>query len=182
MCSCIWLTPPRLAFSSYLRGRPSTYFIFGFNKVVVVGCNALNSLIRDSKKNYFTSLIKLNQTNYKQLFKTIDKLLQRKKDVQYPPCKLPTDLANKSIDYFTTKIGRIRGHLMTAAPSQDIAPEVDNACPYSFDNFRMVTIEEVQTCIVKLAAKSFALDPLPGYVTRNALGVLLQFVFKIINT
>ena len=71
---------------------------------------------------------------------------------------------------------------MTAAPSQDIAPEVDNACPYSFDNFKMVTIEEVHTRIVKLAAKSFALDPLPGYVTRNALGVLLQLFFKIINT
>ena len=36
MCSCIWLTPPRLAFSSYLRGRPSTNYYIWFNKVVVV--------------------------------------------------------------------------------------------------------------------------------------------------
>ena len=34
MCSCIWLTPPRLAFSSYLRGRPSTNYYIWFNKVV----------------------------------------------------------------------------------------------------------------------------------------------------
>ena len=148
----------------------------------IEGCSALNSLIRDSKKKYFTSLIRLNQSNYKQLFKTIDKLLQRKKDVQYPLCKSPTDLANKFIEYFTTKIDRIRGHIMAAAPShQDLAPEVDNACPYSFDNFKMVSIEEVHTCIVKLFATPCALDPLPGYVTGNALGVLLQFVFIIIN-
>ena len=36
MCSCIWLTPPRLAFSSYLRGSPSTNYYIWFNKVVVV--------------------------------------------------------------------------------------------------------------------------------------------------
>ena len=36
MCSCIWLTPPRLAFSSYLRGRPSTNYYIWFNKVVNV--------------------------------------------------------------------------------------------------------------------------------------------------
>ena len=44
-----------------------------------------------------------------------------------------------------------------------------------------VTADEVHTCIMKLAAKSCALDPLPGYVTRNALGVLLHFISKIIN-
>ena len=36
MCSCIWLAPPRLAFSSCLRGRPSTNYYIWFNKVVVV--------------------------------------------------------------------------------------------------------------------------------------------------
>ena len=36
MCSCIWLTPPRLAFSSYLRDRPSTNYYIWLNKVVVV--------------------------------------------------------------------------------------------------------------------------------------------------
>ena len=56
-------------------------------KLFIEGCNAVNNLIRDSKKNYFSSLIKENQSNYKQLFKIIDKLLQRKTDIQYPPCK-----------------------------------------------------------------------------------------------
>ena len=71
---------------------------------------------------------------------------------------------------------------MTAAPShRDTVPDVDNACSYSFDNFKMVTADEVHTCIMNLAAKSCALDPLPGYVTRNALGVLLHFISKIIN-
>ena len=151
-------------------------------KLFIEGCDAVNNLIRDSKKNYFASLINENQSNYKQLFKIIDKLLQRKTDIQYPPCKSPTDLANKFIKYFTTKIDRIRGHITTAAfPHRDTVAVVDNACPYSFDIFKMVTADEVHTCIMNLAAKSCALDPLPGYVTRNALSVLLPFISKIIN-
>ena len=35
---------------------------------------------------------------------------------------------------------------------------------------------------MKLSSKSCDLDPLPGYVTRNALSTLLPFITKIINT
>ena len=46
----------------------------------------------------------------------------------------------------------------------------------------MVTVEDVRECVVKLSSKSCELDPLPGYVTRNALDTLLPFISKIINT
>ena len=37
MCSCVWLTPPRLAFSSYLLGRPSfVTIIFGLIKLLLL--------------------------------------------------------------------------------------------------------------------------------------------------
>ena len=46
----------------------------------------------------------------------------------------------------------------------------------------MVTVDEVRKCVVKLSSKSCDLDPLPSYVTRTALGTLLPFMSKIINT
>ena len=46
----------------------------------------------------------------------------------------------------------------------------------------MVTVDDVRECVVKLSSKSCELDPLPGYVTRNALDTLLPFISKIINT
>ena len=46
----------------------------------------------------------------------------------------------------------------------------------------MVTADEVRKGVVKLSSKSCDLDPLPGYVTRNALNTLLPFISKIINT
>ena len=50
-----------------------------------------------------------------------------------------------------------------------------------FDEFNMVTVGDVHESVVKLSSKSCELDPLPGYVTRNALDTLLPFISKIIN-
>ena len=47
MRSCIWLTPPRLAFSSYLRGRSSTnYYIWKVVVVVNIGLTANEAKIK----------------------------------------------------------------------------------------------------------------------------------------
>lgn len=50
------------------------------------------------------------------------------------------------------------------------------------NEFSLVDVDEVRKCVVKLSSKSCDLDPLPGYVTRNALSTLLPFITKIINT
>ena len=46
----------------------------------------------------------------------------------------------------------------------------------------MVIVDEVRKCVVKLTSKLCDLDPLSGYVTRKALGTLIPFISKIINT
>ena len=61
-------------------------------------------------------------------------------------------------------------------------PEVNQVCPYTSDKFSMATVDEVHKCVVKSTSKSCDLNPLPGYITRNALGKLIPFSIKIINT
>jgi len=51
-------------------------------------------------------------------------------------------------------------------PLQKSVPEVNGFCPYTLDEFHMVTVDDVRECVVKLSSKSGELDPLPGYVTR----------------
>ena len=58
-----------------------------------------------------------------------------------------------------------------------LVPEVKRVCPYKFDKFSMVTVDEVRKCVVKLTSKSCDLDPLSGYVTRKALGTLIPFIY-----
>ena len=45
-----------------------------------------------------------------------------------------------------------------------------------------VTVDDVRECGVKLSSRPCELDPLPGYIKRNALDTLLPFITKIINT
>ena len=143
-------------------------------------CRAVNGLLCSSKKSYYTSLINDNQSDYKLLFKTIDNLLDRKCETPYPPCNSPSELANKFVEFFSDKITKIRVDLDAAAPFLS-ATEVKRVCPYTFE-FNMVTVDDVRECGVKLSSRPCELDPLPGYITRNALDTLLPFITKIINT
>ena len=84
------------------------------------------------------------------------------------------------MEFFSDNITKIRVNLDAAAPFH-LAPEVNQVCPYTFDEFNMVTVDDVRECVVKLSSKSCELDPLPGYVTRNAPDTLLPFISKIIH-
>ena len=129
-------------------------------------CRAVNSLICSSKRTYYTKLISDNQSDYKLLFKTIDSLLHRKCDTPYPPCNSPLDLANKFVEFFSDKITKIRVDLDNAALIHQV-PEVNRVCPYTFNEFSLVNVDEVRKCVVKISSKSCDLDPLPGYVTKK---------------
>ena len=143
-------------------------------------CLAVNNLICSSKKSHYTSVINDNQSDYKLLFKTIHNLLHRKCDTPYPSCNSPSELANTFVEFFSDKITKIRVDLDAAAPIHPV-PKVNRVCPYTFDEFIIVTVEEVRTCVMKLSSKWCDLDPLPA-VTRNDLGTILTFITKIINT
>ena len=143
-------------------------------------CSAVNNLICASKKSYYTSLINNNQSDYKMLFKTIDKLLHRKHATPYPSFNSSTELANRFIEFFIEKITKIRNDLITTAPLRSVSV-VSKHCLYKFDELKLVTVDEVRQYIVQLSCKSCDLDPLPAFVTKNSLDVLLPFITKIIN-
>ena len=132
-------------------------------------CRAINDLLCSSKKSYYTSLIKDNQSDHKLLLKTIDNLLHRKCDTSYPPCNSPSELANKFVEFFSDKITKIRVDLDAAAPIHS-APEVKRVCPYTFDEFNMVTVDDVRECVVKLSSKSCELDPLGWLCHKKCSG------------
>ena len=82
----------------------------------------------------------------------------------FPPCNSPSELLNKFVDFFSNKIAKTRVDLDVAAPIHPVQ-NVNRVCPYAFDEFNTVIVDEVHKCVVKLSSKSRDLDPLPGYVT-----------------
>ena len=108
-------------------------------------CRVVNNLLCSSKKSYYTSLINDNQSDYKLLFKAIDNLLHRNCDTPYPPSNSLSELANKFVEFFSEKITKIRVNLDAPAPLHS-APEVNRVCPYTFDEFNMVTVDSFKSC------------------------------------
>ena len=71
----------------------------------------------------------------------------------YPPCNSPSELANTFVEFFSDKITKIRVDLDAAAAIHSV-PEVHWVCPYTFDAFNMVTVDDVRECVGKLSSKS----------------------------
>ena len=113
-------------------------------------CCAVNNLICSFKKSYYASLINDNQSVYKLLFKTIDNLLPRKCDTPYPPRNSPSENANTFVELFSDKITKIRVDLDAATPIHPV-PKINRVCSYTFDEFIIVTVNEVRKCVMKLS-------------------------------
>ena len=70
-------------------------------------------MIKKAKTTYYTSIISNNAHNQNVLFKTVDKLLHRKPEKQYPTASSTIELANQFADFFSNKITAIRNDLVT---------------------------------------------------------------------
>ena len=91
------------------------------------------------------------------------------------------ELANEFGSFFHDKIQKIRDKLdkiHLPQPSVDV-PEF---CYSSFTEFKPVTQETVRKVICESATKSCNLDPIPTWLLKDSLDVLLPFITDIINS
>ena len=74
-------------------------------------CSVVNNLIASLKSSYFTSIIEAHSNDQKVLFKTVNKLLQKKTFRCYASARSNDVLANRFVDFFHEKISTIRRDL-----------------------------------------------------------------------
>ena len=80
-------------------------------QLYVKHCETVNAMIKNAKTTYYTSVISNNAHNQNVLFKTVDKLLRRKPEKQYPTTTSKFELVNRFADFFSNKIITIRNEL-----------------------------------------------------------------------
>ena len=111
------------------------------------------------------------------LFKTINKLLQKQKVQQYPSC-FPdsTSLADAFNNFFISKIDKIYNAFTEKAPENDLSSSHTTdrpLCDVQIHNFQQVTLDMVKKFAVKKSTKSCDLDPLPAFVLKTCLPIIL---------
>ena len=76
-------------------------------------CELVRNMVKKAKQSYYSSIISENASDQKALFNTVDRLLYRKTDRQYPSCESSLELCNNFSDFFVNKITKIRTELPT---------------------------------------------------------------------
>ena len=79
--------------------------------------------------------------------------------------------------FFSNKISKIRDTFSTSGSFTDALGLV----PPAFNAFMPVTEEEVYKCISESPTKSCSLDPIPTFLLKHCLDILLSFITKSVN-
>ena len=119
-------------------------------------------------------MISNNAHNQKVLFKTVDKLLHRRPEKQYPAASSTIELANKFADFFSNKITAIRNELVTHPfyYTQSNQEEQYVQCA-KLISFKDVTEHEIKYFIDKVDKKTCELDPVPAIIFQGCKKSLL---------
>ena len=102
--------------------------------------------------------------NYLHFF---NKVLTVNKEPQLPSHTSLAELTDKFADFFMSKILDIREQLKKSLRTPPLPTDQnDKVC---FSNFEPASIEEISKLICDSRNKSCSLDPIPTWLTKNAL-------------
>ena len=140
-------------------------------------CMHVNQLINRSKSDYYATVISENKGNQRTLFQTVDKLLHRKQ-IALPTSSSDKHLAERFVEFFVEKVSAIHASLESN--------RVDTELQYSFDGtelseFQPVSAESIEAIIRSSPSKSCCLDPIPTWLLKEHLEILLPSIVNMVN-
>ena len=135
-----------------------------------------NRLANKDKGSYYTNLITAN-SDPKKLWQSLRKVLHRTSETVLPAHSSDKSLADMFASFFSNKISKIRDTFSTSGSFND-APD---SLPPAFNAFMPVTEDEVYKCISESPTKSCSLDPIPTFLLKDCLDILLSSITKLVN-
>ena len=136
-----------------------------------------NRLANKDKGSYYTNLITANSRDPKKLWQSLRKVLHRTSETVLPAHSSDKSLADMFASFFSNKISKIRDTFSTSGSFND-APD---SLPPAFNAFMPVTEDEVYKCISESPTKSCSLDPIPTFLLKDCLDILLSSITKLVN-
>ena len=141
--------------------------------------NLVNDTLRKMKIDYMRKTVNDNAKDPKGLFKIINNLLGRKQKCPFPPEIPKEELAEGFSNFFLNKISNIRLLFTNPTNNQNHTAEYSRAA--AFDNFTALTELQVRKLIIKSPTKHCMLDPIPTWILKSCLDVLLPLITRIVN-
>lgn len=143
----------------------------------------LNAAIVKSKSSYFTNV--LLEANCKTMYSTIHSLLGTPKKI-LPYSDDHIGLANRFAGFFDEKISKIRTVLdekeQCLQTSGMIQASEKHQCEADFSSFVYVSPSDVKMIVTKSVNKSCFLDPMPTWLVKENIDVLVPSLVLVINS
>ena len=141
------------------------------------------NIIKTAKREQYTTIIRENKDNIKNLYSIANKLLLYKEPLPLPDAADHKELATTFSSLFDEKIKKIMEILHLAYPS-DIYEKYIESQPittHSLTHFNSLNLMEVKDIIQNSVTKSCEQDPLPTSLVESHLDTLLPNFMEIIN-
>ena len=138
-----------------------------------------NALCKEAQRKYYQQKLEESAGNQKELYKLVDRMKNKKKVQVLPVLKEDGDLPSLFADFFENKIKKI---------SQSFEP-ITNLPLYSLsqvekplNKFTPTTEDELKKIILSGNNKCCHLDPLPTFLLKENIDVLLAPLTRLVNT
>jgi len=140
-------------------------------------------LVKQKRTAYYSTLFtELHGTNQQKLFKTFNKLFDHNKNnLSLPSHDDPSTLAASFNHFFLNKISDIRSNLLSSTtqltdPLTPIYSDIN-----TLSSFELTTIDELRAMIKKHGVKTSSNDPLPAFLIKENLELLLPHFCTLVN-
>ena len=141
---------------------------------------SVSSLIDEAKVLYYKA--RIQDGSDADLFNVVNELLGKQSVSPLPDHVNAVTLASDFSNFFSEKIAKIRRKLDDSRGEGDSVSQVqDSNVLNCLDSFRPVTTDEVKRLVLSLPSKSCNIDPIPTWLLKKCLDVLLPVITRIIN-
>ena len=141
-------------------------------------CKAYQDLIEQSKCHHYQT--KIAESDDKDLFRCVNKLCSPSSGHILPEHTCAKTLANNFGVFFHEKVKTINDTLNdTVVP--EVSVQTTKSCSSLFTDFAHVSEETVLKVIKESASTTCGLDPIPTFLRKDCLDVLLPYITQIIN-
>ena len=133
-------------------------------------------LLQKTKKEYINEKFMKCGSNTKKLYKTLNQIIAKNKEVTLPPEK-DIDCANNLLNHFMDKIKKINDNL----ENYELFTPLPNSSNYKLEDFNEISADEVKKIIMESKPTTCGSDPIPSTVVKHHLNILLPIITRLIN-
>ncbi len=142
-------------------------------------CSVVAKGLFDCKTNYYSQKVIDCGRDTKALFRVTNMLLKTEQQT-LPTSDNDTDLAERFLSFFVNKIENIRSKLLIYTTA---ATDTDTVFQGTYlTELRPCTDVEIRAIIMKTPSKSCELDPLPTWLLKKCVDVLLPYITALVNS